>query len=93
MYQFRIHRATISQIIQEVCSAIYKVLQPDYMKLPSSPQEWKAIADERYRCWNFPNYIGAADGKHVAILKPKHSGSDFYNYNGFYSVVLLAFLD
>ena len=64
-----------------------------YMKLPSSPQEWKAIADERYRCWNFPNYIGAADGKHVAILKPKHSGSDFYNYNGFYSVVLLAFLD
>ena len=39
MYQFRIHRTTISQIIQEVCSAIYKALQPDYMKLPSSPQE------------------------------------------------------
>ena len=34
------------QIIQEVCSAIYKVLQPDYTKLPSSPQEWKAIAEE-----------------------------------------------
>ena len=29
----------------------------------------------------------------IAILKPKHSESDFYNYKGFYSVVLLAFVD
>ena len=93
MYQFRIHRTTISQIIQEVCSVIYKVLSPDYMKLPFSPQEWKAIADEGYRRWNFPNCFGAADGKQIAILKPKHSGSDIYNYKGFYSVVLLAFVD
>ena len=49
MYQFRIHRTTISQIIQ----GVYKVLQPDYMKLPSSPQEWKPIADEGYHRWNF----------------------------------------
>ena len=26
----------------------------------------------------------------MTILKPKYSGSDFYNYKGFYSVVLLA---
>ena len=89
MYQFRIHRTNISEIIQEVCSAIYKVLQPDYMKLPSSPQEWKAIADEGYLRWNFPNSFGAATGKHIVILKPKHSGSDFYNYKGFLS----AFVD
>ena len=76
MYQFRINSTTISQIIQEVCSTIYK-----------------AIADEGYRRWNFPNCIGAADGKHIAALKPKHSGSDFYNYEGFYSVDLLAFVD
>ena len=65
MYQFRIHKTTISQIVQEVCSAIYKVLQPDYMKLPSPPQEWKAIADEGCRRWNFQNCFGAADGKHI----------------------------
>ena len=39
MYQFRTHKITISQIMQEVCSVIYKVLQPDYMKLPSSSQK------------------------------------------------------
>ena len=27
------------------------------------------------------------------MLKPKLSGSDFYNYKGYYSVVLLAFVD
>ena len=43
MYQFRIHRTTISQIIQEVCNAIYKVFQPDYINVPSFPQEWKLL--------------------------------------------------
>ena len=80
MYQFRIYRTTISQIIQEVCSAIRKVLQPVCMKLSSFSQEWKAIVDEGYCCWNFPNCFGAADEKHITILKPKHSGSDFCNY-------------
>ena len=86
MYKFYIHRTTISQIIQDVCSASYKVLQPNYMNLRSSPQEWKAIANERYRRWNILNCLGAADGKHIAILKPKHAGYDFYNYEGFYGV-------
>ena len=63
------------------------------MKLPSSHQEWKANADEGYHRWNFPERLEAADGKHIAILKSKHFGSDFYNYNGFSSVVLLAFVD
>ena len=81
------------QIIQEVCSAIYKVLQPDYMKLPSSPQEWKAIADGGCRRWNFLNCFEAADGKDIVMLQPKHSEPDSYNFKGFYGVVLLAFVD
>ena len=81
------------QSIQEVCSAIYKVLQPDYTKLSSSSQEWKAIADEGYRRWNFLNYSGAAGGKHIAMLKAKHSEPDSYNCKRFYGVVLLAFVD
>ena len=35
------------------------------------------------------NCFGATDGKHITLLKPKHSGSYFYNYKG---LVLLALL-
>ena len=93
MYQFRIHKTTISKIIQEVCIAIYKVLQLIYMRISSSTGEWLHIAEKTYQRWNYPNCFGAADGKHIAIVKPKHFGSDFYNYKCFYSVVLMALLD
>ncbi|CAH1974382.1 unnamed protein product [Acanthoscelides obtectus] len=27
------------------------------------------------KVWNFPNCIGAVDGKHVKVIAPQHSGS------------------
>ncbi|XP_061670739.1 uncharacterized protein LOC133498203 [Syngnathoides biaculeatus] len=42
--------------------------------------------------WNFPHCCGALDGKHVACSSPNSSGSTYYNYKGFYSVVILALM-
>ena len=39
------------------------------------------------------NVLAALDGKHVAMMKPKKSRSEFYNYKGYFCQVLLALVD
>jgi len=51
------------------------------------------IANDFYRRTQFPNCIGAVDGKHVRIKMPTGSGSLFYNYKYFFSILLLALVD
>ena len=92
-YSFRLGRMTVSNIIKDVCDAIYDVLSPIYLKPPASVDEWKCISNDFETLWDMPHVIGAIDGKHIPIDCPKGTGSQFYNYKGFYSIVLLAICD
>ena len=58
--------------------------------MPSKSDEWKAIAHDFRNKFKFWNCIGAIDGKHIAIRNPAHAGTVYYNYMGFFSLVLLA---
>lgn len=61
--------------------------------MPSTEEEWLTVAKEFEERWNFPHAIGAMDGKHVMLQAPWNSGTDYYNYKNFFSVVLFALVD
>ena len=92
-FSFRVAHNTISLFIPEVCDAICTEYKEEVFHTPSTPDEWRPIAEQFGKRWNFHHACGAIDGKHIAIRKPRKSGSLFYNYKGFFSIVLLALVD
>ena len=92
-FHWRVPHNTISIIVRDVCKAITAEFVQEVMPVPTEEQEWVEIADAFMTKWDFPNTLGALDGKHVAIKCPPASGSLYYNYKKFFSVVLLALVD
>ena len=52
--------------------------------------EWSDVAQVYNDKWNFPNCVGAIDGKQAAIQCPPRGGSISFNYKKFHSIVLLT---
>jgi hypothetical protein len=51
-------------------AVIWQVLCNEYVKAPSTEDEWRGSSAQFSQIWNFPNCIGAIDGKHVVIQTP-----------------------
>lgn len=62
-------------------------------QIPTTEEGWKRIANDYGKLWNFPHCVGSIDGKHIMIQSPINSGSEFYNYKKFFSIVLMAIVD
>ncbi|KAB0804494.1 hypothetical protein PPYR_01464, partial [Photinus pyralis] len=81
-----------SGIVRQVCEALWSILSNTVMPEPTE-EIWRRIETEFKENANFPNCIGAIDGKHIRIIKPHHSGSLYHNYKKNFSTVLLAICD
>ena len=92
-YQFRTSVAAIRRFIPVVCAAIIAEFQDEFLKCPSTQEEWQKVADDFLSRWNWPQTGGAVDGKHIAIRKPKNAGRNYFNYKKFHSIILLAVAD
>jgi len=55
--------------------------------------DWKNIAKEFNEKWDFPNCLGAVDGKHVVIQCPVYSETEYYNYKRTFSIVIMDTTD
>lgn len=89
-YAWRLPPNTISKVVREVCQAIVDAYRDELLTAPQTEEEWRNISDKWLEKWNFPHVIGAIDGKHIAMRAPANSGSDYYNYKDYFSVILLA---
>ena len=89
---FRLGISTVHYIIKEVCEAIWKTMAPLHMPVPTT-EMLVATSNEFYLKWNFPNCVGGIDGKHIQLKCPSNSGSMYYNYKHYYSIVLQGHAD
>lgn len=85
-----IHKSTICRIIKRVTQEIAK-LRPQFIKMPISTNEQRAIQVEFYRLRGFPRVIGALGCTHIRIQSPKSDIEEqFRNRKGYFSINVQA---
>lgn len=71
-FDFFLGVTTVRSVVHDTCQAIAEELAAVYLKVPSTPEEWIAIADGFWLNWDLPNCLGELS----RILRAKHSMSN-----------------
>ncbi|XP_072380701.1 uncharacterized protein [Diabrotica undecimpunctata] len=89
---FRMNDYTVGKCVSSVVDAIWNNFYERHLSVPDQ-KEFEQIAVEFNERWNFIHAIGCIDGKHIRIKCPKQSGTTYFNYKKYFSVVLQAVAD
>lgn len=90
-FSYRIGISTASKIVEEVCTAIWCLMREDI--ITPTREIWELIASGFENRANFPNCLGAVDGKHIRLTCPINSGSMYFKNKGYNYIVLMAVED
>lgn len=84
-FELSYHRgaSTARKIVQETCQLIWNYLKAVCIPEPTQDM-WNGIASGFLQNTNFPNCLGAIDGKHIRIIHPFDTGSLYFNYKNFF---------
>lgn len=63
---YRVGESTAYAVVKKTCATIFTALSPIYLRIPNE-EKWKKIYAGYLQDWNFPNCVGAIDGKHIQI--------------------------
>lgn len=75
---YRISKQHLGKIIDDVCVALIEVLKSEVP--PMTKVQFTEWSHQFNLKWQFPNCVGAIDGKHCSLKAPGKAGSLFYNY-------------
>uniref|UniRef100_A0A8C5PLR9 DDE Tnp4 domain-containing protein n=1 Tax=Leptobrachium leishanense TaxID=445787 RepID=A0A8C5PLR9_9ANUR len=82
-YNFCIGRSTAGEIVRKVCQTIWDTMKEECIPIPTE-EAWAGCSAGFWERANFPNCLGAVDGKHIRIVKPLQSGSLYQNYKHYF---------
>eukprot|EP00057_Strongylocentrotus_purpuratus_P004267 XP_003728361.1 PREDICTED: uncharacterized protein LOC100890829 [Strongylocentrotus purpuratus] len=93
LHQKMMGKETIQKFVPDVARAIVDEYAAEVISLPTTNEGWLEVAGDFEARWNLPHCLGAYNGKHIHLQKPNKSGSLYFNYKQFFSVVLMALVD
>ncbi|XP_064487325.1 uncharacterized protein LOC135399499 [Ornithodoros turicata] len=89
---FAIGRSTVNAIFKDFCDAVILHLEQQWICMVRR-NEMESHMREFHAVTGFPQAIRALGGCHLPVSPPKLHATDYYNYKGWYSIILLALVD
>ena len=91
-------KSTICVIVKETCRAIINILWDSAVTkyFPVTKDDYKEKMIKFGEEWQFPYAFSAVDGSHLPIKCPNggaEAKKQYFNFKGFYSIVLMALVD
>jgi hypothetical protein len=87
--------STVRKYMDDFCDGVFAVLQPIYMpRTPPPPERVQEIRANFAARRGVPGVAMAVDGTHIPFAPPDEvTKGDYRNYKGWYSILVLAFVN
>ncbi|XP_049273736.1 uncharacterized protein LOC125759317 [Rhipicephalus sanguineus] len=89
---FGVGRSTVNVVWRQFSTAVIQQLESQWICMVRRADMADHVR-EFFAVTGFPQAVGALDGCHFPVSPPKKHATDYYNYKGWYSMILLALVD